>query len=72
MAKLTLIKNAKIVNENTTFLGDVLIENEMIKEISSDIKATKKTQLIDAKGAYLIPGFIDDQVHFILKYLFSY
>ena len=64
MAKLTLIKNAKIVNENTTFLGDVLIENEMIKEISSDIKATKKTQLIDAKGAYLIPGFIDDQVHF--------
>ena len=64
MAKLTLIKNAKIVNENTTFLGDVLIENEIIKEISSDIKATEKTQLMDAKGAYLIPGFIDDQVHF--------
>ena len=64
MAKLTLIKNAKIVNENTTFLGDVLIENEIIKEISSDIKATENTQLIDAKGAYLIPGFIDDQVHF--------
>jgi dihydroorotase len=64
MAKLTLIKNAKIVNENTTFLGDVLIENEIIKEISSDIKATENTQLIHAKGAYLIPGFIDDQVHF--------
>ncbi len=64
MTKLTLIKNAKIVNENTTFLGDVLIENEIIKEISSDIKATENTQLIDAKGAYLIPGFIDDQVHF--------
>jgi dihydroorotase len=64
MAKLTLIKNAKIVNENTTFLGDVLIENEIIKEISSAIKATENTQLIDAKGAYLIPGFIDDQVHF--------
>tara|TARA_B110001450_G_scaffold64169_1_gene60785 strand:- start:2243 stop:3583 length:1341 start_codon:yes stop_codon:yes gene_type:complete len=64
MTKLILIKNAKIVNENTTFLGDVLIENEIIKEISSDIKATENTQLIDAKGAYLIPGFIDDQVHF--------
>ena len=64
MAKLTLIKNAKIVNENTTFLGDVLIENEIIKEISSDIKATENTQLIHAKGAYLIPGFIDYQVHF--------
>jgi len=64
MAKLTLIKNAKIVNENTTFFGDVLIENEIIKEISSDIKATENTYLIDAKGAFLIPGFIDDQVHF--------
>ena len=64
MAKLTLIKNAKIVNENSTFFGDVLIENEIIKEISSDIKATENTHLIDAKGAFLIPGFIDDQVHF--------
>ena len=46
MTKLTLIKNAKIVNENITFLGDVLIENEIIKEISSDIKATENTQQI--------------------------
>ncbi|QNM84803.1 dihydroorotase [Polaribacter pectinis] len=64
MTKSTLIKNAIIVNENNSFKGDVLIENEIIKEISSEITAPKNTEIIDAKGSYLIPGFIDDQVHF--------
>jgi dihydroorotase len=64
MSRLILIKNAKIVNENTTFLGDVLIENEIIKQISSEIVATKNVEIINADGKYLIPGFIDDQVHF--------
>ena len=59
-----LIKNATIVNENNTFLGDVLIENELIKKISSNIESDKNTQIIDATGSYLVPGFIDDQVHF--------
>ncbi|MCL7762223.1 dihydroorotase [Polaribacter sp. Z014] len=64
MAKSTLIKNATIVNENKTFKGDVLIENEIIKEVAKDIKATKNVVVIDAEGKFLIPGFIDDQVHF--------
>jgi dihydroorotase len=64
MAKLTLIKNARIVNENNTFLGDVLIENEIIIKISSEIKVTENVEVIDAQGQFLIPGFIDDQVHF--------
>ena len=64
MAKSTLIKNAKIVNENNTFLGDVLIENEIIIKISSEIKASENVEVIDAEGQFLIPGFIDDQVHF--------
>jgi dihydroorotase len=64
MAKLTLIKNARIVNENNTFLGDVLIENEIIIKISSEITATENVEVIDAEGQFLIPGFIDDQVHF--------
>ena len=59
-----LIKNATIINENNTFLGDVLIENEFIKQVAADIKNDETTQIIDAKGRYLIPGFIDDQVHF--------
>ena len=64
MKKSTLIKNATIVNENKTFKGDVLIENEIIKEISTEIKATENVEIIDAEGKFLIPGFIDDQVHF--------
>jgi dihydroorotase len=64
MRKSTLIKNATIVNENRVFKGDVLIENEIIIAISSEITPTKNVEIIDAKGHYLIPGFIDDQVHF--------
>ncbi len=60
MAKSILIKNASIVNENKTFLGDVLIENEIIKKISSEIKATENFEVIDAEGKLLIPGFIND------------
>ncbi len=64
MTQHTLIKNAKIVNENTIFNGDILIENEFIKEISESIIAPDNAIIIDAKGSYLIPGMIDDQVHF--------
>lgn len=66
MAASILIKNAIIVNENSTFTGDVLIENELIKKIASSISIKDLTQVtvIDATGKYLIPGFIDDQVHF--------
>ncbi|APG65721.1 dihydroorotase [Tenacibaculum todarodis] len=64
MTQHTLIKNAKIVNENTVFNGDILIENELIKEISESIIAPENATIIDAKGSYLIPGMIDDQVHF--------
>ncbi len=60
----TLIKNAQIVNENVVFKGDLLIENNIIKEISEHISATENTKIIDANGSYLLPGFIDDQVHF--------
>jgi dihydroorotase len=64
MTKSILIKNATIVNENNTFKGDVLIENKIITKISSEIKVTENVEIIDAEGKFLIPGFIDDQVHF--------
>jgi dihydroorotase len=64
MMKSTLIKNATIINENKIFKGDVLIENEIIVTISSEIIPTDTVEIIDANGSYLIPGFIDDQVHF--------
>jgi len=58
-----LIKNAKIVNEGTTFLGDLLIKNGLISKIDKSI-SDNTVPTIDAEGKYLIPGFIDDQVHF--------
>ena len=60
-----LIKNAKIVNEGAIIEGDVLIENEFIVEIAERISPkTPNCKIIDAEGNYLIPGAIDDQVHF--------
>jgi len=63
--KTILIKNANIVNEGNIFNGDVLIEGEFIKEISTSISAkSSDVHIIDAEGKYLLPGVIDDQVHF--------
>ena len=60
-----LIKNAKIVNEGTIVEGDVLIENDLIVEIADSISLkTSDCIVIDAEGNYLMPGAIDDQVHF--------
>ena len=64
MTKSYLIKNATIINENNSFIGDVLIENEIIKQISTSINVDENVEIIDAEGKTLIPGFIDDQVHF--------
>ena len=60
-----LIKNARIVNEGSIFEGDVLIENEIIRQIAENISAkSSECIIIDAEGSFLIPGVIDDQVHF--------
>ncbi|MBN9311941.1 MAG: dihydroorotase [Chryseobacterium sp. 39-10] len=59
----TLIKNAKIVNEGLIFSADVLIENDIITKILPHIEDAAD-QTIDAAGKYLLPGIIDDQVHF--------
>jgi dihydroorotase len=59
-----LIKNAKIVNEGKTFESDVLIKNGRIEKIAGNITVPYKVEEIDANGMYLIPGAIDDQVHF--------
>ena len=60
-----LIKNAKIVNEGVITEGDVYIEGKFIKEIAESISAkSPDVKIIDAEGNFLIPGAIDDQVHF--------
>ncbi len=58
-----LIKNATIVNEGKQTVGDVLIENDRIAKIASAIEDSSAKE-INADGKYLLPGCIDDQVHF--------
>jgi dihydroorotase len=59
-----VIKNAKIVNEGKIFEGDVLIQDDIIAEVGENISVKSDYKVIDAEGTYLIPGAIDDQVHF--------
>lgn len=58
-----LIRNARIVNKGLVREGDVLIRNGRIEKIGASIQMEAKTAL-DANGRFLIPGIIDDQVHF--------
>jgi dihydroorotase len=58
------IINANIVNEGSIFQGDLLIRGGRILKVESSIHIPEETQVIDAKGKYLLPGLIDDQVHF--------
>ena len=58
-----LIKNANIVNEGKIFSADVLISGERIEKISDNISHST-AEVIDAMGMTMLPGIIDDQVHF--------
>lgn len=63
--KKVLIKNARIVNEGTITEGDIFIEDGIISEISESISAkSPDLKIFDAEGNYVLPGLIDDQVHF--------
>ena len=59
-----LITNANIVNEGKVFTADVFINNQHIEAIGSNLSSRKANRVIDAKGNFLLPGAIDDQVHF--------
>lgn len=64
MSKI-LIKDATIVNEGRTFVGSVLVENDLIAAIyEGTTEPIEGAQVIDATGKLLLPGAIDDQVHF--------
>ena len=63
--KQILIKNARIINEGKIISSDIFIENEMIKEVSKSISLKSSfVQIIDAENNFVMPGIIDDQVHF--------
>lgn len=62
--KKRLISNARLVNEGEIREVDVLIAGDRIEKIAARIRAPENASVIDAAGKYLLPGMIDDQVHF--------
>ena len=64
MTRKILIKNAQLVNEGRVFSSDVRICNQRIETISRSITPSGSEEVVDASGLYLLPGMIDDQVHF--------
>ena len=59
-----LIKNATVVNENKIFVCDLLIRGNRIEKIADTIEASAAMEVFDATGKIILPGLIDDQVHF--------
>ena len=64
MKNKSIIRNAKIINENEQFIGDIAIEDSFISEISKKSISGTFNNEYDATGLMAIPGMIDDQVHF--------
>ena len=59
-----LFKNATVFNEGKSVVTDVLIQNEIIQKIDQNIEPQSSVKVIDLEGKWLLPGCIDDQVHF--------
>ncbi|TNE98258.1 MAG: dihydroorotase [Bacteroidetes bacterium] len=59
-----LFKQARIVNEGKVFEGDLLVKNGRIERIDSSITPTPDVEVVELNGKYILPGCIDDQVHF--------
>ena len=59
----TLIKNGTIVNEGKSFQGDILLKDQWIEKIGQSL-SHDTAKIVEAAGMYVLPGVIDDQVHF--------
>ncbi|MGI8600816.1 MAG: dihydroorotase [Chitinophagaceae bacterium] len=62
--QIYLIKNIQVVNEGVLEVKDILVKNGKIEKIAPDITNNVNAIIIDGAGKYLLPGLIDDQVHF--------
>ena len=67
-----LIKNGEIVTASERYVADILCENEIITRIDKNIPAPADADVIDAKGKYVFPGFIDPHVHIYLPFMGTY
>ncbi|MFT5815356.1 MAG: dihydroorotase [Psychroserpens sp.] len=64
MIQSTLIKNAKIINDGNIYEADLRIQDQRFERIDKSILAKPQDTIIEANGNFLLPGMIDDQVHF--------
>ncbi len=64
-----LIKNGEIVTASERYVADIYCENETITRIDRNLKAPPGTEVIDARGQYVFPGFIDPHVHIYLPFM---
>ncbi|HEX3890713.1 MAG TPA: dihydropyrimidinase [Verrucomicrobiae bacterium] len=64
-----LIKNGEIVTADSRYVADILCENETITRIDKNISAPKNYEVIDVKGKFVFPGFIDPHVHIYLPFM---
>src|ERR1700710_1881375 len=64
-----LIKNGEIVTADSRYAADIFCESETITKIDRDIVPPPGTEVIDAKGKYVFPGFIDPHVHIYLPFM---
>ncbi len=67
-----LIKNGEIVTASERYVADIFCENETIARIDKNISAPAGTEVIDAAGKYVFPGFIDPHVHIYLPFMGTY
>src|SRR6476660_2348807 len=62
--KQYIIKDTCIINEGQKIYGDLLVKNGRIEKIAASINTKEKSEEINGKNQFLLPGAIDDQVHF--------
>src|SRR6185369_615407 len=64
-----LIKNGEIITASERYVADILCEDETIARIDRGISPPRGAEVIDAKGKYVFPGFIDPHVHLSLPFM---
>lgn len=64
MSQNIVIKQATLINEGQRYVADVWVKNGRIEKIANEINTPSEAQEINAEGLWLLPGVIDDQVHF--------
>jgi dihydropyrimidinase len=67
-----LIKNGEIVTAETRYKADIFVEKDTITQIGKNLEVPKNATVIDAKGKYVFPGFIDPHVHIHLPFMGTY